>query len=47
MLFLKVSFDWIARIDKLLEQIIIPTKLLIDEFCECLVVIILFGSIGK
>ena len=25
----------------------IEQKLLIDEFCECLVVIILFGSIGK
>jgi len=47
MLFFKESFDWIVRIDKLPEQIIIPTKLLIDEFCECLVVIILFGSIGK
>ena len=47
MLFFKEGFDWIVRIDKLPEQIIIPTKLLIDEFCECLVVIILFGSIGK
>ena len=41
----------IVHIDKLLEQIIIQdilsTKLLIDKFCECLVVIILFCFIGK